>query len=246
MKWREKIQEMDRNEVFDKLEGLRGALIRMFILVGVLSVVSYFFWKDALHFLQKPLGLPLIMYDLPEAFFTSLRLALFLGIFLSFPFIINGLWGAFVPLFAFNARRYSLPIVLAATGLFYGGAFFCYFLVLPVGINFLVTYGAESNLQPMIGLSKISDLCGWPDIRFRGHLRASSDFSHPGKNRGRQLLRAGEEPKVRPPGQLGSFGDLNPHSGRLYHAPDDGPDSGPLRSVHLAGPNLRKKKVARA
>ena len=154
MKWREKIQEMDRNEVFDKLEGLRGALIRMFILVAVLGVVSYFFWKDALHFLQKPLGLPLIMYDLPEAFFTSLRLALFLGIFLSFPFIINGLWGAFVPLFPFNARRYSLPIVLAATGLFYGGAFFCYFLVLPVGINFLVTYGAESNLQPMIGLSK--------------------------------------------------------------------------------------------
>ncbi len=154
MKWREKIQEMDRNEVFDKLEGLRGALIRMFILVGVLAVVSYFFWKEALYFLQKPLGLPLVMYSLPEAFFTSLRLALFLGIFLAAPLIFNGLWGAFVPLFPFNARRYSLPIVLAATGLFYAGAFFCYFLVLPVGINFLVTYGSESNLQPMIGLSK--------------------------------------------------------------------------------------------
>jgi len=154
MKWREKIQEMDRNEVFDKLEGLRSALVRMFILIGALGVVSYFFWREALYFLQKPLGLPLVMYSLPEAFFTSLRLALFLGIFLSVPFIFNGLWGAFVPLFAFNARRYSLPIVLAATGLFYAGAFFCYFLVLPVGINFLVTYGSESNLQPMIGLSK--------------------------------------------------------------------------------------------
>jgi sec-independent protein translocase protein TatC len=154
MKWRKKIQELDRNEVFDKLEGLRGALIRMFILIGVLAGVSYFFWKEALHFLQKPLGLPLVMYSLPEAFFTSLRLALFLGIFLAVPFIFNGLWGAFVPLFASKARRYSLPIVLAATGLFYAGAFFCYFLVLPVGINFLVTYGSESNLQPMIGLSK--------------------------------------------------------------------------------------------
>ncbi len=153
MGWSDKIREMDRNQVFDKLEGLRGALIRMFIIVFALSVVSYFFWKDALHFLQKPLGLPLIMYSLPEAFFTSLRLALYTGIVLAAPFIFNGLWGAFAPLFSFSSRRFSLLIVLAAAGLFYGGAFFCYYFVLPVGIKFLVTYGSES-LKPMIGLSK--------------------------------------------------------------------------------------------
>jgi sec-independent protein translocase protein TatC len=149
----DKIREWDRNEVFAKLEGLRGAMIRMFIIIAALSAVSYFFWQEALHFLQKPLGLPLIMYGVPEGFFASLRLALFMGIFLAAPFIFNGLWGAFAPLFSFDARRYSLPIVLSATALFYAGAFFCYYLVLPVGINFLVTYGSE-NLKPMIGLSK--------------------------------------------------------------------------------------------
>ena len=153
MGWGDKIREMDRNQVFDKLEGLRGALIRMFVIIAALSIVSYFFWQEALHFLQKPLGLPLIMYSLPEAFFASLRLALFMGIFLAAPFIFNGLWGAFAPLFSFESRRYSLPIVLSATALFYSGAFFCYYLVLPVGINFLVNYGSES-LKPMIGLSK--------------------------------------------------------------------------------------------
>jgi sec-independent protein translocase protein TatC len=50
-------------------------------------------------------------------------------------------------------NRYSLVVVLSATTLFYGGCFFCYFWVLPVGINFLVTYGSE-NLEPMIGLAK--------------------------------------------------------------------------------------------
>lgn len=150
----DKIREMDRNEIFDKLEGLRGALIRMFIIVGALSIVSFFFWKDALHFLQKPLGLPLIMYSLPEAFLTSLRLSLFISIFLAVPFIFNGLWGALSPLLSSSfPRRYSLVVVLSATTLFYGGCFFCYFFVLPVGINFLVTYGSES-LKPMIGLSK--------------------------------------------------------------------------------------------
>jgi len=144
---------MGRSEVFDKLENLRGALIRMFIIIGALSAVSYFFWKEALHFLHKPLGLPLIMYSLPEAFFASLRLALFMSIFLAAPFIFSGLWGVFAPLFSSNARRFSLPIVLSATALFYSGAFFCYYFVLPVAINFLISYGSE-NLKPMIGLSK--------------------------------------------------------------------------------------------
>jgi sec-independent protein translocase protein TatC len=153
MKWRKKIQELDRNEVFDKLEGLRGALIRMFIIAFALGTISYVFWKEALHFLQKPLNLPLVMYSLPEAFLTSLRLALFMGIFLAAPFIFNGLWSAFAPLFSKEAKKYSLPCVLAATGLFYGGAAFCYYFVLPVGIKFLVNYGSE-NLKPMIGLSK--------------------------------------------------------------------------------------------
>src|SRR3972149_6353396 len=153
MGWRDKIREWDQNSVFDKLEGLRGALIRMFIIIAALSAVSYFFWKEALHFLQKPLGLPLIMFSLPEGFFASLRVALFMGIFLAAPFIFNGLWGAFAPLFSSENRRTSLPIVLSATALFYGGSFFCYYFVLPVGINFLVTYGSE-NLKPMIGLSK--------------------------------------------------------------------------------------------
>ena len=154
MGWSDKIKGLDRNEVFDKLDGLRGALIRIFCIVGGLSAVSFFFWKDALHFLQKPLGLPLIMFSLPEAFLASLRLALFMGIFLAAPFILKGLWGALSPLLASSfPQRYSLIIVLWGSVLFYGGCFFCYFFVLPVGINFLVTYGSE-HLQPMIGLAK--------------------------------------------------------------------------------------------
>jgi len=153
MGWGDKIRELDKNEIFDKLEGLRGALIRIFFIISCFSVGSYFFWKETLHFLQKPLGMPLIMYSLPEAFLTSLRLALFMGLFLSIPFVCHSLWKAFTPLFSFPIRKYSLLIVLSATALFFGGAYFCYSLVLPVAVNFLVNYGSE-NLKPMIDLSK--------------------------------------------------------------------------------------------
>jgi sec-independent protein translocase protein TatC len=153
MGWRDKIQEMDRNEVFDKLEGLRGALIRIFIVVTLLAGGTFFLWKRAFHVLQQPLGLPVVMYGLPEGFLSSLRLAFFTAIFLATPFLFHELWRALAPLVSFQARRYSVLIVLSATLLFYGGAFFCYFVVLPVGIHFLVTYGTES-LKPMIGLSR--------------------------------------------------------------------------------------------
>ena len=153
MNWREKIQEMDRNEVFDKLEGLRSALIRIFVAVTLLAGVTFFLWKHALHVLQKPLGLSLVMYSLPEGLLSALRLAFFMGIFLTVPYLFHELWRAFAPLVSFQARRHSIVVVLSATLLFYGGALFCYFMVLPVGIHFLVTYGTES-LRPMIGLSK--------------------------------------------------------------------------------------------
>jgi sec-independent protein translocase protein TatC len=149
----DKVREISASGIFDKLEGLRSALIRIFILLLVFSVLSFVLWKEALHFLHKPLGLPLIMYGLPEAFLSSLRLSLWMGIFLAAPFIFSGLWGVLGPLLSFQSGRNSLLIVLSATLLFYGGSFFCYYLVLPVAINFLVNYGTE-NLKPMIGLSK--------------------------------------------------------------------------------------------
>jgi sec-independent protein translocase protein TatC len=139
--------------ILEKLEGLRSALIRIFLVVAVLSTLSFFLWREVLHFLHKPLGLPLIMYSLPEAFLTSLRVSLFLGIFLAAPFIFHGLWIALGPLLSLPPGWGSWAVVLGAAALFYGGAFFCYFFVLPVAINFLVHYGSE-NLKPMIGLSK--------------------------------------------------------------------------------------------
>ncbi len=152
-KWTNKIREMDKNKVFDKLEALRSALIRMFIIIAAFSVVSYFFWRDGLQFLQKPLGQPMVMYTISEGFFTSLRLALFMGLFFSMPFIFYGLWGAFTPFFSFNSRRYSLLIVFSAMVLFYGGFFFCYYFALPSANHFLTTY-AQGTLDPMIGLAK--------------------------------------------------------------------------------------------
>ena len=232
---------MDRNQVFDKLEGLRGALIRMFIIVAVFSVVSFFFWKDALHFLQKPLGLPLIMYSLPEAFLTSLRLSLFMGIFLAAPFIFNGLWGALSPLLPSFPPRYSFMIVLSATVLFYGGTFFCYFLVLPVGINFLVTYGSES-LKPMIGLSKYLTFSIGLSFAFGVIFELPLIMLILGRVGTDRISGSGPEPQICPPGQLDSFGHPDPHPGCLHHAPDDGSDANPLRGIHLAGQDLREKE----
>lgn len=56
MGWSDKIREMDRNQVFDKLEGLRGALIRMFIIVAVFSVVSFFSGKMPCTSSRNPWG----------------------------------------------------------------------------------------------------------------------------------------------------------------------------------------------
>ena len=54
MGWRDKVKDLDRNEVFDKLEGLRGALIRMFLIIAVLSGLSFFSGRMLFTFSKNP------------------------------------------------------------------------------------------------------------------------------------------------------------------------------------------------
>jgi sec-independent protein translocase protein TatC len=51
-----------------------------------------------------------------------------------------------------------LPIFLTAVFLFYLGAFFCYFVTLPYGINFLMGY-QSAHLRPLISVGKYVSFC---------------------------------------------------------------------------------------
>ena len=142
---------MEREKIIGALEDIRGAIKRLTLSFFLLALISYFFWKSILAFIQKPLGIPLVYYGIPEAFLVTIKVALFTGVFFSVPILFRELWVSISPLFTTHGRRYSLPVVTSASLLFYSGAAICYYLLLPAGINFLVGY-ETSHIKPAISV----------------------------------------------------------------------------------------------
>lgn len=78
-----------------------------------------------------------------EALFVSLKVSFFAGIIISLPVVIYQVWSFISPGLVKKERRYTLPFVIIATIFFLGGVAFAYFVILPLGLKFLLTFGAR-------------------------------------------------------------------------------------------------------
>lgn len=142
---------MEREKITESLKNIRGSIIRLIISFSVFALISFFFWKSILAFIQKPLGIPLVYYGIPEAFLVTIKIAFLTGVFFSVPFLFRELWGYLAPFFTQNSRRYTALVVTSATILFYSGGLICYYILLPAGIKFLVSY-ETSHIKPAISV----------------------------------------------------------------------------------------------
>ncbi|HAP67953.1 MAG TPA: twin-arginine translocase subunit TatC, partial [Nitrospinae bacterium] len=143
----------------EHLEELRWRLIIIIATITVWFGVCYTYSEDIMRFVQKPLNQKLIFISPTEAFFVNLKVAFFVAIFLSFPVIIYQLWAFVAPGLLEKEKKYTLPFVISATVCFVIGAAFSYFIVLPVGTKFLLSF-AGSELKPMISVNNYISFVG--------------------------------------------------------------------------------------
>lgn len=136
------------------LAELRTRLIRSFIAVGIGFLVSYAYIEQIFEFLMRPLirampfGSTVIFTTLTEGFFTYFKLALVSGVCLAFPVILYQLWRFVSPGLLEHEKRYAIPFVLSSTAFFVLGAAFCYYIVFPSTLKFLMGFSSET-LRPM-------------------------------------------------------------------------------------------------
>jgi len=141
--------EEDKKPFLEHLEELRQRLIRCLIAVGVAFVICYIFSKEIFALLTIPLrealpeGSSMIFTNLPEAFFTYLKLSFFSGIFLAFPYILYQAWLFVAPGLYAHEKRYLLPFLIFATFFFVAGAAFGYFVVFPYGFRFFLGFSTD-------------------------------------------------------------------------------------------------------
>jgi len=142
-------RRLGHDEEASLIEHLTELRHRLFICLG--SIVPAFALAYAFHdhLIERlkdllPPGTPLVTFGVTEPFLTSLKVSFYAAIALVLPIILWQVWSFLAPAVGEDTQRVLGVFVVLATALFAAGVAFCYVIVLPKALTFLVDY--DSNL----------------------------------------------------------------------------------------------------
>jgi sec-independent protein translocase protein TatC len=93
-----------------------------------------------------------------EAFWVHMKIALLAGVVLAMPVLLWQLWKFISPGMHATERHFTIPFVFVTSLLFFTGTAFCFMIVLPFALKFLLNFKTAS-LTPMISVGNYIDFC---------------------------------------------------------------------------------------
>ena len=144
----------------EHLAELRWCLLKSLCAIVVASTVCYFFSDLIFGFVVAPLrqnlppGQNLIGTGITEAFFVELKVAAAAGLLLSSPFIFYQIWRFVAPGLSGGEKKLVVPFILCASSFFFGGAYFCYRIVLPVAFQYFIEQYGTMGVTPAIRIGE--------------------------------------------------------------------------------------------
>ena len=150
-----------RLSFLDHLRELRKRLGRALVGVVVGMILVGWFVERIFHWLMDP-----VLASLPEKqralYYTSyieplmvyLKVALYGGIFVAVPWVLYQLWQFIAPGLYRREKRVVVPFLVCGTVLFYSGAAFCYFLIMPAAFPAMAAFATDSSLAPVLTMSE--------------------------------------------------------------------------------------------
>ena len=130
--------------LFEHLEELRWRLVRVLIAVVLASIIGASFAFPIVELLKIPAeGVKLIRTGVTEMIGLYMKVSLYTGLVLAFPVALYQAVAFIMPGLTRQERRWVLIMIPAALGAFLAGAAFCFFVLLPPAMNFLLHFGEE-------------------------------------------------------------------------------------------------------
>ncbi len=131
-----------RLTLVEHLDELRSRLIVIALVFA--AALAFCFWQnnELLEIANQPLPgdrVP-ITFGVAEPFTTTLTVAVYGALLISFPVIIYELYAFVLPALTPAEKRTLLPFMLVAPLLFIGGVLFAYFMVIPAATDFLLEF----------------------------------------------------------------------------------------------------------
>ncbi|MFH1374476.1 MAG: twin-arginine translocase subunit TatC [bacterium] len=144
----------------DHLEELRRRLLKSLLALLLTTAVAFYFSDELMAFAVKPLGeIKLHVTQVTGSFYAYLKVSLVAGVMAATPVIFYHLWSFVAPGLYPKEKARVLPLVAVSTVLFLLGASFCYLVVLPYSLNFLIGFSGEL-LNPIITVSSYLSFAG--------------------------------------------------------------------------------------
>lgn len=134
------------------LDELRKSIIKSIVFIIACSFIFYNYIDSILFILIKPVG-KLVFIAPQEAFVTNIKIAFFSGLFFSSPFVLYQIWQFISAGLKPGERKYVLIFGPLSFVFFVLGTIFGYFVIIPIGINFLLGCASEF-VFPMITISR--------------------------------------------------------------------------------------------
>lgn len=149
--------------IIDHLDELRRVLFQSLITALLATIIAWFFSARLLNFVVQPVKDVGIYFTSPyEAFVARMKLSAMIGLMAVAPFILFKVYGFILPGLYRRERRYVTPLLITTTLLFYAGAGFAFFVVIPTVVTFLLGFGTHL-MQPLITIGNyfafVSRLC---------------------------------------------------------------------------------------
>ena len=137
---------------------LRKRLVISVVTVVVMFFVCFAFYEPILNWMMVPVeaALPqnsqMVAVEIQETFFTALKVAFFAGFIISLPVIFWQLWLFLAPGLYDHEKKLVIPFVFFGTLMFLVGSSFAYYIVVPLGFDFLIAFGSTVvTVLPSIG-----------------------------------------------------------------------------------------------
>ncbi len=158
---------------WDHLDVLRGTIFRSLLAVVLVSIAVFcfksFVFDDVIfaptysdffiyRWFNMEMNMTLVNLEIASQFFVHLKVAFSLGFILAFPYICYEIWKFIAPALYQAERRTVRGVFLAASFLFYAGLVVGYYLIVPISLNFFLTYTISDAIKNTISLNSYISL----------------------------------------------------------------------------------------
>jgi sec-independent protein translocase protein TatC len=170
---------MDKAPLTEHLFELRNRILVSLIVVSITFGICFYYSEYIFRLLTMPMhntisfsmkspfvyltpennaDLTLVFLAPAEALWMHLKISLISACIISSPVIFWEIWRFIAPGLLSKEKKYAIPFIFSTTFLFLLGALFCFIIILPFAISFLLTYKTE-NIKPMISAENYIDFC---------------------------------------------------------------------------------------